>query len=451
MSRDRGRMGRTFGRLFRERQIYHRSEGVVRFIKLSARTQLAMAAIIGASLLWVAYASVNVVFKEQIIVSKDKQRRDQEAAYRRRLQIAETAYEKVSALNTIYAREFDATISGLRNQHETLRALVENKTAIDMRFNALSETLSAQGAPGGKQMSNGNRLMVDPVGREPTPRQSRTSALRQEAMDGIMSNLIAEGFDDEVLTNMRTVTADLSARQVVLMAAMEEDMRRNTRELQRILDHTGIDFAYLVERHRTDGAQNVTLADADVDPEVAEFTGQGGPFIPMEGVAASDAYFKSAARIEDILTEMAAMNAAIETIPLSAPINVRHRMTSRFGWRWDPVKKNRRARHLGLDFAAPRNSQLVATAPGRVSFAGTRGGFGRTVEIDHGNGIKTRFAHMNRIQVRAGQRVELHDPIGLLGSTGRSTGNHVHYEIHYRGRQVDPLKFIEAGRYVFES
>ena len=101
MSRDNGRMTRAFGRLFRERQIYHRSEGVVRFVKLSARTQIAMAAVLGLALLWVAYSSVNVVFKEQIIVSKDQERRDQEAAYRRRLQTAETAYDQVSALNYI--------------------------------------------------------------------------------------------------------------------------------------------------------------------------------------------------------------------------------------------------------------------------------------------------------------------------------------------------------------
>lgn len=126
-------------------------------------------------------------------------------------------------------------------------------------------------------------------------------------------------------------------------------------------------------------------------------------------------------------------------------------MTSRYGVRWDPIRKNVKAAHRGLDFAAPRNSPLVATAPGRVSFAGTRTGFGLTVEIDHGNGFKTRFAHMNKIKVRAGQKVDLHDVIGLLGSTGRSTGYHVHYEILYDGQQIDPLRFIEAGRYVFES
>jgi murein DD-endopeptidase MepM/ murein hydrolase activator NlpD len=437
-------MGRAANRLFRERQIYHRSEGVVRFIKLSARTQVAMAVILGAALLWVAYASVNVVFKEQIIVSKDQERRDQEAAYRRRLQTSETAYDQVNALNYIYAREFDATITGLKGQHEALRALVENKAAADARLNALSETLSATGAPGGIKPKSSNRLMIDPVGREPTPRQSRISALRDEALDGIMKKRVAEGIDDAILTKMRSETAQLSARQVVLMASLEEDMRNRIDEIDQILHHTGIDVDRLVARHRT-----TTLAT--VEDEDEDFTGQGGPFIPLETNSASGAYFKSAARIDSIFRDMLTLHAAIESVPLSTPVAVRHRMTSRFGWRWDPMKKNSRAQHKGLDFAAPRNSPIIATAAGRVSFAGVRGGFGRTVEIDHGNGFKTRYAHLNRIKVRAGEQVMLHDVIGLMGSTGRSTGTHVHYELFYDGRQVDPLKFIEAGRYVFES
>ena len=448
MARDRGRMGSALGRFFRERQIYHRSEGIVRFIKLSARTQMALATVLGASLLWVAYASVNVVFKEQIIVSKDQERRDQEAAYRRRLQIAETAYDQVNALNYIYAREFDATITGLQGQHEALKSLVENKSAVDRRIEALADTLSATGAPGGRQPTSSNRLMVDPVGREPTPRQSRISALHDEALKGILDKRIAEGIDDEILEEMRQNTAELSARQVVLMAGLEEDMHNNIREIKRILDHTGIDFGPIIESQRSAALSEATSLDG-----AEEFIGQGGPLIPesVDGVSASTAYYKSAARIAETLDYMTTMNSALESVPLSTPTKVRHRMSSRFGWRWDPKVKNRRARHLGLDFAGPRRSPVIATASGRVSFAGRRGGFGNTVEIDHGNGFKTRYAHLHSIKVKAGQQVDLHTVVGLLGNTGRSTGPHIHYEVHYRGRQVDPLKFIEAGRYVFES
>ncbi len=445
MGRENGRMGRALVRAFRERQIYHRSDGVVRFVKLSTRTQMAMAAITGAALLWVAYASVNVVFKEQIIVSKEQQRRNQESAFRRKLQTAESAYDEVNALNLIYAREFDSTITGLKSQHETLRGLVENKDAVDSRLRTLAETLSDTGAPGGQTLESGNRIMVDPVGREPTPRQSRISALRNEALRSILGTSATAGLDDDVLTEMRSETAELSARQVVLMAGLEEDMRHAIAELNQILDHTGIGLDHVVSARRR------TLARPLAGDGAEDFTGQGGPLIPLEGLAASTTYYRTAARVNRTLAEMTALGDTMRTVPLSAPVGDRHRITSKFGLRWDPIRKNRRAPHRGLDFAAGHQTPLLATAAGRVTFAGTRGSFGRTVEIDHGNGFKTRFAHMSRLKVRTGQVVELHDVVGLMGSTGRSTGTHLHYEILYKGRQVDPLKFIEAGRYVFES
>lgn len=446
MGREQGRLSRAAARMFRERQIYHRSDGVVKFVKLTSRTQTALAVVVGAALLWVAYASVNVVFKEQIIVSKETERRNQEAAYRRKLQTAETAYDEVNALNFIYQREFDATVSSLRNQHETLRGLVENKSVVDARLQGLAESLSVGGAPGGQRLKNTGRLMVDPVGREPTPRQSRISALRDEALRGIMETRIAEGIDDDVLATMRAETATLSAQQVVLMAALEEDMRTKIDELGSILRHTGVATDHVVAAFRTARAPD-QVAQTDA------FSGQGGPFIPADDApsALADTYFRTAERVAETMDELAALERAAAALPIGLPVAARHRVSSKFGRRRDPIHRNRYANHRGLDFAAPRNTPLMATAAGRVSFAGTRGAFGRTVEIDHGNGFKTRFAHMNKLKVRAGQRVELGDTVGLMGTTGRSTGVHLHYEILYRNRQVDPKNFIEAGRYVFES
>ncbi|MEM9810044.1 MAG: M23 family metallopeptidase [Pseudomonadota bacterium] len=447
MSRDRGSFGRNLGHLFRERQIYHRSDGVVHFIKLSSRTQVVFASILFGALLWVAYASVNVVFKEQIIIAKDQQRRDEQAAYRRRLQNSERAYEEVSSLNFIYSREFEASLSNLRRQHDALRALVENKSVVDTQMRTLTDTLEDAGAPGGRQLDGSNRIMIDPVGREPTPRQSRVAALRMEALDNVIDQEVAEGIENEVLTEMRLQTAEHSAQQVVLLAALEEDMMRTIREYEQVLFHTG---AARNLRPRKQNPQPPTLANADDE----NLIGQGGPFIPVEDDASSDytiTYFEAAARVQANLAELAALSDTIQHVPLSSPVLNRHRQTSGYGIRWDPFKHNVRTRHYGLDFAAPRRTPIVATAPGRVTFAGRRGGYGNTVEIDHGNGFKTRFAHLHQIKTRAGKSVELHEVVGLMGNTGRSTATHLHYEVIYKGRQVDPERFIEAGRYVFES
>ncbi|GGY52453.1 M23 family metallopeptidase [Parvularcula lutaonensis] len=453
MGKEKRRFGRLLGHLFRERQIYHRSDGVVHFIKLSSRTQVIFASILFGALLWVAYASVNVVFKEQIIIAKDEQRRDEQAAYRRRLQNSERAYEEVSSLNFIYSREFEAALKKLESQHDTLRALVENKSSLDVQMRGLAETLSAAGAPGGRQLRGTNRVMIDPVGREPTPRQSRVSALRQEALDSVIDQEIAEGIENEVLTDMRMKTAQLSASQVVLLAGIEEKMQRSIAELDQILRHTGAAAELLPKANdREFGLQVLASAQA---PEVeAELMGQGGPFIPVddeEDTLVTGTYAETVSRVQSKLTELAALSGVVRSVPIGSPVLNRHRQTSGYGVRWDPFKRSRRTRHYGLDFAAARRTPIVATAPGRVVRAGTWSSYGKIVEIDHGNGFRTRYAHLDRINTRVGKIVELNDVIGLMGSTGRSTATHLHYEVIYKGRQVDPERFIEAGRYVFES
>lgn len=123
-------------------------------------------------------------------------------------------------------------------------------------------------------------------------------------------------------------------------------------------------------------------------------------------------------------------------LPVKAP-----RITSGFGLRLDPMTR-RRARHTGIDFAAPRNSLIRAAGGGRVVFAGYRSAYGNTVEIDHGNGLSTRYAHASRLLVRRGEIVLPAQAIAAVGSTGRSTGPHVHFEVLRNGRPVEPRDFL---------
>jgi len=115
--------------------------------------------------------------------------------------------------------------------------------------------------------------------------------------------------------------------------------------------------------------------------------------------------------------------------------------------RKDPFN-NRPAFHGGVDFGAYRLAPIVATADGVVKFVGRNGGYGRTVEIDHGHGFVTRYAHLEKTYVKKGTFVKKGAKIGGMGSTGRSTATHLHYEIFFQGHDYDPDKFLKAGRYV---
>jgi murein DD-endopeptidase MepM/ murein hydrolase activator NlpD len=149
------------------------------------------------------------------------------------------------------------------------------------------------------------------------------------------------------------------------------------------------------------------------------------------------------------LSDMRGLSASTQTMPLGRPAGMAPE-TSPFGVRVDPFT-GAPAFHPGQDFAGTFMSPIEATAPGVVSFTGIRSGYGNTVEIDHGHGFKTRYAHLAAISVGVGQHVALGQRIGAMGDTGRSTGTHLHYEVWVDGRPQNPLRFIKAGDYVHQD
>lgn len=182
----------------------------------------------------------------------------------------------------------------------------------------------------------------------------------------------------------------------------------------------------------------------------------GGPLVPQDFVAylrdsgLNPAFAERVAQVAARVTEARRLSDVANATPLAPPVAVDYRETSGYGGRVDPFT-GRPAFHSGLDLAAFERAPVVATSPGTVVYAGTRSGYGYTVEIDHGHGFKTRYAHLRDIQVRTGERVAIGQRVGSMGSTGRSTATHLHYEVWFRGRAVDPVNFLRAGRHVHEQ
>lgn len=156
----------------------------------------------------------------------------------------------------------------------------------------------------------------------------------------------------------------------------------------------------------------------------------GGPFVALDSGK------------EELKTSSDAQKL-LASLPLVAPLE-HFQLESRFGVRSDPIN-GRQAVHTGLDLSAPYRSPVYNTSPGTVVFAGYAGSYGKLVEIDHGMGIHTKYAHLNQITVNVGQKLSRRTRIGLLGSTGRSTGPHVHYEVTLNGVPQDPERFLQAG------
>jgi murein DD-endopeptidase MepM/ murein hydrolase activator NlpD len=201
----------------------------------------------------------------------------------------------------------------------------------------------------------------------------------------------------------------------------------NVEALEALFVATGVDVEALVAR----------AGDAPA-------LGQGGPL----QVAAPDDVVVLAPPPDDPISgniqRLATLQRIARSLPLASPLDQFH-ITSPFGKRRDPFTKSW-AFHPGLDLGAPRKSEVLATAPGLVVFAGPSGPYGNMVEIDHGMGILTRYAHLLSLEVSVGEEVEFRQPLGVIGNTGRSTSRHLHYEIRLDDRAFDPAKFLYAGR-----
>jgi murein DD-endopeptidase MepM/ murein hydrolase activator NlpD len=188
-----------------------------------------------------------------------------------------------------------------------------------------------------------------------------------------------------------------------------------------------------------------TLAQLGVK---AQAPASGGPFVPVKIHAEDQDFGRALLRINLARADANALSTTLTKIPLRKPMAGEIDESSPFGIRTDPIV-HEAAMHTGIDFRGDTGDPIRATASGTVTVAGWSGGYGKMVEIDHGNGLTTRYGHLSEIDVDVGDTVRAGGIIGRLGSTGRSTGPHLHYEVRVKGEAVDPQKFLDAGERLF--
>jgi murein DD-endopeptidase MepM/ murein hydrolase activator NlpD len=190
------------------------------------------------------------------------------------------------------------------------------------------------------------------------------------------------------------------------------------------------------------------MADAGIGadrlPTTHSAGGVGGPYIPLKVDGDAPAFDKAVSSVERSLLLEDRLRRAVPFMPVRRPLIGDADVSSPFGYRPDPFL-GRPALHPGVDLVQAYGSTVKATGAGRIVHAGPMGGYGNMVEIDHGNGLATRYGHMSEILVEEGQEVEAGATLGRLGSTGRSTGPHLHYEVRVDGEPVDPTRFLHAG------
>ncbi|MGC1863346.1 MAG: peptidoglycan DD-metalloendopeptidase family protein [Methylocystis sp.] len=170
----------------------------------------------------------------------------------------------------------------------------------------------------------------------------------------------------------------------------------------------------------------------------------GGPFVPADMKAGTTSFERELVVAQNAVETLDGLRHALPSVPLRKPLRGELQMTSTFGYRTDPFL-GRPALHSGVDLREEWGTQVQATAAGVVTVAGPSGGYGNMVEVDHGGGLSTRYGHLSAIAVSPGQQVSPGAVLGRVGSTGRSTGPHLHYEVRIDGEAVDPSRFLRAA------
>jgi len=243
--------------------------------------------------------------------------------------------------------------------------------------------------------------------------------------------------ENKALTNrvdeLQGLVIEMESAQAALLEHFGAVAKTRIADLENTLSGMGLNVDRLLE-------QAITKDD-----------GQGGPFVPATLPMLDRATFKDTlVNLNSHVGRLGALKTLTDMLPLMRPVVSGYRVTSPFGVREDPMN-GRLARHEGIDYAAAAGTPVVAPANGKVVYVGWRRGYGRTIEISHGLGLSTRYAHLQSASVSVGDTVERGQQIGRIGNTGRSTGSHLHYEIRVNGHPRNPAKFIEAGKNVFQG
>lgn len=254
-----------------------------------------------------------------------------------------------------------------------------------------------------------------------------TDALDLTALARDEAVVVAGSAESETLELEATIDA-MADRNAQIFARLEEAVEVSLQPLRKIFDNAGIPTDSILEQVRRG------------------YNGQGGPLAPISFSTRGDATIDSeTARANEMLKRMEDIDMfriAAERSPLDHPVRGNFRTTSGFGPRWGRM-------HNGLDFAGAHGTDIVATGDGTVSHAGWSGGYGNLIKVKHAFGFETYYAHLTTMRVKVGQRVSRGQHIGDMGTTGRSTGTHLHYEIRQNGRPLNPKPFVRAGEDVF--
>jgi murein DD-endopeptidase MepM/ murein hydrolase activator NlpD len=373
---------------------------------------------------WTVVTATYFAFRDDVLTRLVSRTADMQFAYEDRIAEMRAQVDRVTSRQLLDQEQFEQKLENLLRRQAALESraallgsVIDPTTTGSIRRHSdlpAGERQTARPKP--SPISDTVRSFA-PVEREARiESRMRPSTSRRSAVD------IKPGDIEGALGRLQRSLDHVEASQTAALDAMEEHFDGRARHMRSVLADLGVDLSHLAS---------------------AKLAAAGGPFIPLKS-AATGAFERQLYRLTMARAQVERLTASLINVPLRKPIAGDLDLSSGFGVRSDPFL-GEPAMHTGDDFRATAGDSVHATATGIISIAGWSGGYGRMVEIKHGNGLASRYGHLSEILVHVGQKVKIGQIIGRVGSTGRSTGPHLHYETRVDGEPVDPQKFLRAG------
>ena len=428
-----------------EQRLFLKSDTETRFIRLRPATQ-AIALTGGTFLLaWTIVATAVMLMDSIGAGSGREQALMQQGLYEQRLNALSTDRD-LRADEAVRAQErFNLALDQVSDMQARLLASEDSRRELETGIDVIQSTL--------------RRTMKE---RDTARADAGRATLALAGQDGSVSTEMGRVRDTiatlEFLTTALGATAkDRDAQQLAADVAREDvvemEIAQRGSELRNDAIFAKLEEAVTVSMDPLDKMfRDAGMSPDDLLSQVRKgYSGQGGPLSPLTLSTKGPAPSAEEIRANIILTGLDKMNLyrlAAFKAPFAIPVDGGYRFTSGFGYRRDPKGAGNRM-HEGTDLAGAYGTPVNATADGVVVYANWDSGYGRLIKIQHDFGIETRYAHLSQIRVDVGQRVSRGDRIGDMGNSGRSTGTHLHYEIRFGGKAVNPMTFIKAARDVF--
>jgi len=367
---------------------------------------------------WLIGSTVYIAFNDEIQDAARAHRISVERAYEDRIATLRRQIDEINTRQFLDQQAFETRLETLLSRQAALEKRQQDIAGLFGEARREKVTIRLDTPP------NDKTRLASATGRPFDPsRPAPLDHARDQAATASHDTVAGATSEMETVDRIQTSIRRVETVQSSLIGALDETLDATAEKLIAINDHVG----------------------ARLPEDLAAEDGVGGPLVELRRGHSGLAEDRRLTRIRETLNRVRLLRDHVGSLPVRQPLAGELTITSRFGRRIDPFL-GRPALHSGTDFRAPTGTPVLATAGGSVTIASYSGGYGRLIEIDHGNGYRTRYGHLSRILVAPGTSVEAGQVIGRVGSSGRSSGPHLHYETRVHQRTIDPAPFIEISQ-----